>query len=1014
MRLRRLFLPIIMSLGLVSCDFTIKTVSDIQIEVDDKVRCKGDTFDVDDLTATVYYSNSETKEIKYENFSYYELDAFYYTPDGRSHYINGDFLLDDEGQFEVVVTYNPISKYKYGCTANTFFYVESLYVPATSLNINTTSLSLTKGSSAYISYSILPKEASTKAPTFTSNDSSIAIVDQDGLVWAIEEGQCIISVVVDDIKKECLVTVNPSNTTDYVFTSTSFESSEGQWTYTYEGSTFDSIQKKGVGITQETTISSPIPFADIAKIEFECASESASRFSFFSINCGSIETYVDETKIASGTLAQANATYKAEYPIEGSLSGTVKLKVKPNQSQSATIYIRSISITANKTPIYPTSIALSGNNTMGIGESDKLTISYEPVDTNRRNITWSSSNEDVLTVDVDGTIFGHKVGAAIVTATAETEHGTCSNNFTINVIKIPVESIELDNYTLSVYKGQSKKVNVTINPVNASNKNVTFTSSNPNIATVDANGNITGAEIGECNIVCTSQDDPTITKTCRINVIEQPAMSAKTMSYNMTDYIKNQYYDLSCAPSVGNIKLLVIPVWFNDSSTYISSKDNVRSDIQKAYFGTESETGWHSVKTFYEEESGGKLTITGCVSDWYSCGKSVSNVSFSTSNDRYADVTPNIVKSATDWYFTNNPSDSRTNYDYDKDGYLDGVILIYGCPDYDALNGNSYRQSYGDNLWAYTYWIQDTSYKNTSSPGPNAFFWASYDFMYSSGTFASKRTGKSTYGTGNTSYCSIDTHTFIHEMGHIFGLEDYYDYSGSYCPAGGFSMQDYNVGGHDPYSCLVLGWAEAYIPTEDCEIELEPFQSSHKVILLSPSWNEKNSPFDEYLLIELYTPTGLNAFDTAHTYSSDSPDGVNATGIRLWHVDSRLVKYSSSGTASASNIYNYPVNDCDFAMSNTYYSSSTADYVSPLGRSYANYNLLQFIRNSTSAKYNPTDYQKASTLFGNGSSFNMTTYKSQFVNSTKLNSKVDLGWSFSVSINGTGASAKATITLNKQ
>ena len=115
---------------------------------------------------------------------------------------------------------------------------------------------------------------------------------------------------------------------------------------------------------------------------------------------------------------------------------------------------------------------------------------------------------------------------------------------------------------------------------------------------------------------------------------------------------------LSSAPCVGAANILVIPVWFTDSNSYIaaSNKEKVRSDIQTAYFGTNEETGWRSVKTFYEEESHGALTFTGTVSEWYSCGQSMSYYATETSN------TTNLVKTASDWYFNNHTSDKRKNY----------------------------------------------------------------------------------------------------------------------------------------------------------------------------------------------------------------------------------------------------------------------------------------------------------------------------------------------------------------
>ena len=468
-------------------------------------------------------------------------------------------------------------------------------------------------------------------------------------------------------------------------------------------------------------------------------------------------------------------------------------------------------------------------------------------------------------------------------------------------------------------------------------------------------------------------------------------------SSNYMDFVKNNVYAISSTPCVGETNILVIPIWFKDSASFISStrKESVRKEIEAVYFGTNAETGWRSVKSFYEEESHGALTMSGTVSSWYEVDRSYQYYQV----DDAASKTSALVKQATDWYFSKYPSDSRTNYDKDKDGYLDGVMCIYAAPDQLAYGRDDYT-----NLWAYCFWIQDTDVKNVNKPGANAFFWASYDFMYSK-TKAYSHTLASNYGSGDNSNCKLDAHTYIHEMGHMFGLDDYYDYSDhSYDPAGAFSMQDRNVGGHDPFSCYALGWAQAYMPTASITINLKPFTESGEVILLSPNnSNSAKSPFDEYILLEYYTPTGLNEFDVEHMYrGSVGPAGAKQGGIRLWHVDARLLYYSYSNP-SVYSITNNPKKAggaVTLAMSNTYADGKeeTEGYLSPLGNDYYNYNILQMIRNDTSATYKPNSGNGLmnKNLFRQGDSFTMSQFAKQFVNSGKLNDKSALGFKFEV------------------
>ena len=481
-------------------------------------------------------------------------------------------------------------------------------------------------------------------------------------------------------------------------------------------------------------------------------------------------------------------------------------------------------------------------------------------------------------------------------------------------------------------------------------------------------------------------------------------------SLTYKDYILNNCYPLSATPATGNAKLLVIPVWFSDSANYVSAakKTDVKNDIQKAYFGTNEDTGWRSVKTYYEEESGGLAKLTGKVSDWYNAGYAASHYA----SDANVTKTTTLAKTAINWYFNNNPSESRKDYDCDGDGYLDGVMFIYAAPDCQALglaNDDNYK-----NLWAYCYWIQDTKVKNVDNPGANAFFWASYDFMYGRND-AKSRTG-SDYSNGDTSVMTIDTHTYIHEMGHMFGLVDYYDYSSyEYRPAGDFSMQDHTVGGHDPFSSYSLGWGKAYVPTSanmkgsETVINLKPFATSGEMIVLSPSWNQYNSPFDEYLILEYYTPTGLNEFDANHVYMNNpqNPTGSLSPGIRLWHVDARLVcpsgynadarAYTFGNAKVTTNPRETSTYGVTMMMSNTYDDGYTPQsYLSPLGGNYTNYNLLQLIRNSSKESHLTKSSFMAGHLFGYGSTFRMEDYAKQFVNSGLLDSGKALNFTFEV------------------
>ncbi len=458
------------------------------------------------------------------------------------------------------------------------------------------------------------------------------------------------------------------------------------------------------------------------------------------------------------------------------------------------------------------------------------------------------------------------------------------------------------------------------------------------------------------------------------------------------DFSGNNKRNIVYTPTTGQPKLLVLPLWYNDSTNYIAEakQTSVHEDIEKAFFGENEDTGWRSVKTYYQDESGGILNLQGVVSDYIEVP---ANADFFDSVDRIQRNAENLVAA----YFEVNPGQSRQDFDTNNDGVLDGVIFV-NCSRHTNASVRAHCNSTGAN-------------PNLNSPISSFYMWVSVFDMYGSNYYSHTGVMGNSDGYGYTHYCELSTTTFIHEMGHMLGVQDYYDYSYTYSPGGDFTMQDTEaIGSHDAFSVMAYGWADPYIPTDSCVIEIGAFQSTKELILLTPHWNKQDSAFDEYLLLELYTPTGLNEFNSEYdSYGRTLP---TEAGIRLWHVDARLSafinhQFCDKLTTDALCQYSYW-----YAMSNTY---NDVGHASVLGSSYYDYNLLQFIRNDTSMTYRP----KASsitndTMFKDGDAFDMNTFSGQFKKTGKLNSGLSLGWSFSVSISGTGENTKATITLAKQ
>jgi hypothetical protein len=277
----------------------------------------------------------------------------------------------------------------------------------------------------------------------------------------------------------------------------------------------------------------------------------------------------------------------------------------------------------------------------------------------------------------------------------------------------------------------------------------------------------------------------------------------------------------------------------------------------------------------------------------------------------------------------------------------------------------------GDTFWAFTTWANNDSDK--SSPMANTYCWASYDFMYEG------------YGTSK-----VDAHTFIHETGHMMGLEDYYSYKDSSndafsAPMGCIDMMDYNIIDHDAYSKFAYGWVNPYKIDHAGTLTLRPSESTGDCAIIPTSGGWNGNAFDEYMMIEYYTPTGLNESDSESRYEGTYPLGFSENGIRIYHVDSRLCVINSSyvGVRYTDTVISTGTTGTILANSNTYGEDYMDTAKSPAliqemdCTSKRNFALTE---NSLPQGTKISDYYIAgnSTLFQNGDSFSFSSYKASF------------------------------------
>ena len=358
---------------------------------------------------------------------------------------------------------------------------------------------------------------------------------------------------------------------------------------------------------------------------------------------------------------------------------------------------------------------------------------------------------------------------------------------------------------------------------------------------------------------------------------------------------------------IENVKALVVPVDFTDypSSLFGNTEDESRERVRKIMFGTEEELladytaeeldngvkPWYSLAGYYKSTSFGKCNISGTVAPWFHTG--VEAASINKNNTSYAkDVAVRIQ----DYYRDSSHGINLADYDANKDGFIDSIIMLYTAP----------ITTTGEVWWAFCWSVSGAWGKYTadgSLEGANRFFWASFNFFYEYYDADARTIKYHTTEEIKAGTVHPDAHTMIHEYGHVLSLPDYYvtDYNKSdYSALGGADMMDNNVGDHNAYSKILYGWInprriDGSFGSITLDINSTTKTGDTIIIPASGEWN--NTYLDQYVMIEFLTPDGVAVQDGLKEYLTIYPKYYSKAGIRITHVDSRMGVFTATNSA---------------------------------------------------------------------------------------------------------------------
>ena len=193
------------------------------------------------------------------------------------------------------------------------------------------------------------------------------------------------------------------------------------------------------------------------------------------------------------------------------------------------------------TPV--SSISLNESKvTLMVGGTSKLTATVLPENASEKSVSWTSSNEGVATVDDNGLITAVAEGSATITCTANDGSGvsaTCTvtvQSSTVYVSSITLNATEKD----LMIDDEPFQLVATILPSNATNKSVTWTSSNESVATVSSNGLVTAYGEGNTTITCKANDGSGVSATCTVTVASDPVADVYFVSVTCDNKNLNQ------------------------------------------------------------------------------------------------------------------------------------------------------------------------------------------------------------------------------------------------------------------------------------------------------------------------------------------------------------------------------------------------------------------------------------------------------------------------------------------
>ena len=443
---------------------------------------------------------------------------------------------------------------------------DPVHIGVSGVELSETSYSMVVGDSLLLKAVITPSDATDQTVNWDSSEESVAVVSSSGLVSAVGKGTCVITASVDGKSARCTITVQdktiavesivlsedtlllgiddtatliatirPENATEREMTWTSSNpeiatvSDQGEVVALQEGTCTVTVSAGGKSAECVVTVSrNVIPVKEVILSET-------------SLTLKEGESYTLTATVTPADATERTVTWKSGNPDVATVSDEGKIEAVHTGTciitASAGGKVSECMITVTSETIAVEQITLSATSlSLKLGDSRTLTATVIPSDATDSQVTWSSSDPSVATVSDQGEVTAVRAGNCTITATAGGKSATCT--VTVSTQEIPVERITLSSTSLSLKEGDSHRLTATVTPSDATDSQVTWSSSDPSVATVSDQGEVTAVRAGNCTITATAGGK---SATCTVTVstqeipVERITLSSTSLSLKEGD-----------------------------------------------------------------------------------------------------------------------------------------------------------------------------------------------------------------------------------------------------------------------------------------------------------------------------------------------------------------------------------------------------------------------------------------------------------------------------------------------